>query len=46
VIEDFDSDLDDLDVGYPNQRKLARTAHEFAVYITSNAGSLINYGER
>src|ERR1017187_9541468 len=27
-------------------RKLARTAHEFAVYITSNASSLINYGER
>ncbi len=46
VIEDFDSAVDDLDVGYPNQRKLARTAHEFAIYITSNAGSLINYGER
>ncbi len=25
---------------------MGRTAHEFAVYITSNAGSLINYGER
>jgi hypothetical protein len=46
VIEDFEEDTDGLDVGYPNQTKFARTAHEFAVYITSNAGSLINYGER
>ena len=46
AIEDFDSDIDDLDVGYSNQRKLARTVHEFAIYMTSNAGSLINYGER
>jgi hypothetical protein len=46
VIEDFEEDVDDLDVDYPNLRKFARTAHEFAVYITSNAGSLINYGER
>ena len=42
AIEDFDSDIDDLDVGYSNQRKLARTVHEFAIYMTSNAGSLIN----
>jgi hypothetical protein len=46
VIEDFEEDVDELDVDYPNLRKFARTAHEFAVYITSNAGSLINYGER
>ena len=26
--------------------KFTRSAHEFAVYIRSNAGSLINYGER
>ncbi len=25
---------------------IKRAAHEFAVYIASNAGSLINYGER
>ncbi len=31
---------------YPNLGKFARSAHEFAVYIASNAGSLINYGER
>ncbi len=31
---------------YPNLGKFARAAHEFAVYIASNAGSLINYGER
>lgn len=46
VIEDFEEDIDELDVDYPNLRKFARTAHEFAVYISSNAGSLINYGER
>lgn len=46
VIEDFEEDVDELDAGYPNLRKFARTAHEFAVYITSNSGSLINYGER
>jgi hypothetical protein len=44
--DDFEGDVEDLDVGYPNRRKLARAAHEFAVYITSNAGSLIHYGER
>src|SRR5271166_4928720 len=32
--------------GHPNLGKFARAAHEFAVYITSNTGSLINYGER
>jgi hypothetical protein len=25
---------------------LTKAAHEFAVYVTENAGSLINYGER
>ncbi len=38
--------MDGLEVSYPNLGKLKRTAHEFAVYIASNAGSLINYGER
>jgi hypothetical protein len=46
VIEDFEEDVEELNVDYPNQRKFARAAHEFAFYITSNAGSLINYGER
>jgi hypothetical protein len=46
LIEDFEEDVEELNVDYPNQRKFARAAHEFAVYITSNAGSLINYGER
>jgi hypothetical protein len=32
-----------VEVQRPNPN---RTAHEFAVYIASNAGSLINYGER
>ena len=31
---------------YPHLGKFARSAQEFAAYIRSNAGSLINYGER
>ena len=42
----FLNDVDGLEVDYPNLRKFARTAHEFDVYIASNASSLINYGER
>ena len=42
----FLDDVNGLEVDYPKLRKFARTAHEFAVYIASNAGSLINYGER
>ena len=42
----FEGDVDDLEVGYPNLGKFKRAAHEFAVYIASNADSLINYGER
>jgi hypothetical protein len=42
----FEDDVDALEVSYPNLGKFKRTAHEFAVYIASNAGSLINYGER
>lgn len=42
----FLDDVDGLEMDYPNLPKFARTAHEFAVYIASNAGSLINYGER
>ncbi len=35
-----------LELNYPHLGKFARSAQEFAVYITLNAGSLINYGER
>ena len=35
-----------LELDYPHLGKFARSAHEFAVYIRSNRGSLINYGER
>jgi hypothetical protein len=38
--------VDGLEVDYPNLSKFARAAREFSVYIASNAGSLINYGER
>ena len=38
--------MDGLVMDYPHLNKFGRAAHEFAVYIASNAGSLINYGER
>ena len=38
--------MDGLEVAYANPDKFARSAREFAVYIKSNTGSLINYGER
>jgi hypothetical protein len=43
ILED---DVDGLEVDYQNLRKFAKSVHEFAVYIRSNTGSLINYGER
>jgi hypothetical protein len=46
IIESFLIDVDDLEVDYPNVGKFGRASHEFAVYIASNVGSLINYGER
>ncbi len=45
-IEFFEDDVDGLELDYPNLGKFVRAAHEFAVYIAGNAGSLINYGER
>ena len=42
----LEDDVDGLEVDYPNLGKFARAAHEFAAYIASNGGSLINYGER
>jgi hypothetical protein len=35
-----------LEVDYPNLGEFARATHEFACYITSTTGSLIDYGER
>jgi len=46
TISFFLDDVDGLEVDYPNLSKFARAAQEFSVYIASNAGSLINYGER
>ena len=46
TISFFLEDVDGLEVDYPNLSKFARAAHEFSVYIASNTGSLINYGER
>lgn len=45
-IGDFEDDVDGLEVDYPNLRRFRKTAHEFAVYVADNAGSIINYGER
>jgi hypothetical protein len=42
----FEDDVITLEVGYPNLGKFARTHVKFAVYIASNTGSLIYYGER
>jgi len=42
----FENDVDGLKLGCPNLGKFVRATHEFAVYIASNVGSLINYGER
>jgi hypothetical protein len=42
----LEEDVDGLEIDYPNLRKFARSTHEFAVYIRTNTGSLINYGER
>jgi hypothetical protein len=46
TIRFFLDDVDALDVEYPNLSKFTRAAQEFSVYIASNTGSLINYGER
>ena len=46
TIEFLLDDVDGLEVDYPNLGKFARASREFAVYIASNVGSLINYGER
>ncbi len=44
--DDLRDNVKALELDYPHLGKFARSAQEFAVYITSNAGSLINYGER
>ena len=42
----LEDDVDGLELDYPNLGKFVRATHEFAVYIATNTGSLINYGER
>ena len=44
--DDLRDDVKALELDYPHLGKFARSAQEFSVYIRSNAGSLINYGER
>jgi hypothetical protein len=45
-IEDFEADVDGLELAYPNLGRFRRAAHELAVYIAANVGSVINHGER
>ena len=42
----LEDDVDALDLDYPHLGRFARAAHEFAVHLTDNRSSLINYGER
>jgi len=46
TIEDLEADVSCLVTGYPNEGKFFTATREFAVYIASNAASLVNYGER
>ena len=46
AMDDLREDVEALEVAYPLRGKFARTTREFAVYIKSNMGSLINYGEQ
>jgi hypothetical protein len=39
-------DVESLDLNYQHLKRFRRSAPEFDVYIKTNAGSLINYGER
>lgn len=43
---DLRDNVEALDLDYPLLGRFARAAHEFAVYLADNHGSLINYGER
>jgi hypothetical protein len=46
AIDDLQADVEGLEADYPLRGKFARAVREFMVYIASNRGSLINYGER
>jgi hypothetical protein len=43
ILED---DVDGLEVDHPNLHRFVKSVHQFAIYVRSNRGSLINYGER
>ena len=38
--------MDSLEIDYQHLKRFRRSLQEFAVYIRSNGGSMINYGER
>jgi hypothetical protein len=44
-IEDLADDVDGLESNYPNLRRFATAAVEFAIYIRNNMASIPNYGE-
>ena len=43
--DDLRDDVEEPELDYLHLGKFARSAQEFAIYIRSNVGSLINYGE-
>lgn len=46
AMDDLQADVEGLEADYPLCGKFARAVREFTIYIASNRGSLINYGER
>jgi hypothetical protein len=40
--DDLLNDVEALELDYPHLDRFARAAHEFAVYLTDNRGSLLN----
>ncbi len=46
LIDELKDNLDDLKTTYQNRRKFVKLVREFRIYIKSNVGSLVNYGER
>ena len=46
AMDDLQADVGGLEADYPLRGKFARAVREFMIYIASNRGSLINYGER
>lgn len=46
MIETFEDGVDGLEIDYPNLRRFARRLTSSLSRLPTNAGSIINYGER